>query len=879
MRVRLALACACVCLLPLAAVADAPGQQPDGGARLLGTIEQAIRAGDPSALRALAADDVRSGPFADFVLTLTGSPASFVSLKERDRTPLASGRVRLLLELLTVQNGEGRVSAWRIDAIRSPGNNAPWKIGDVERLTVVSGLFELALDTTVEYAVHDLVISAPDLTLTIASGQAFAARVPDGPTAFVIMGRGRIKLAPKSEAERGQIRIFSGAPVFDAAFDALFIRLNPAQVMAQFSANGLAPHAPDAAHVRRASQIFDTYLPQSFEIDLNDLSAARWSLVPSGSDFVAEIATKRYGALTYARADAEPEDISFFDRRRRRNIAVYASDAKLATRGRFFSEDDHLDYDVVHYDVEASFAPESEEIQATARLSLRVRADDLSTLTIRLAEPLAIRSVTSPTYGRLLHLRVVGQNTVLIGFPGVLHAGSDVELAVDYGGRLPPQVLDREAVSVAQDDPQARVHEDIVIPPEAQYLYSNRSYWYPQGPVSGYATARMILTVPGEFAVVASGAPQGAPEALPATAGQRLRRRFVFVATKPERYLACLISRFQPATAIALKLREGGAPVPLIVTANPRAFNRVTSVSDKAVDILTFYSDLMRDAPYDSFTLALTESELPGGHSPAYFAMVNQPLPTSPFTWTNDPVAFANYPSFFMAHEIAHQWWGQAVGWKNYHEQWLSEGFAQYFAALYAERERGPDQFASIIRQMRRWAIDMSPQGPVYLGYRLGHLKGQGRVFRALVYNKGAMTLHMLRRLIGDKAFFEGLRDFYATWKYKKAGTDDLRAAMERAGGRPLRRFFEGWIYGSGIPHVRFTFHADAGSLHVRFEQQKGNVFEIPVTVTIAYTNGAVEDVVVPVVDAVVERTIPLKGRIRSVEANKDGGALAEIVK
>ena len=75
----------------------------------------------------------------------------------------------------------------------------------------------------------------------------------------------------------------------------------------------------------------------------------------------------------------------------------------------------------------------------------------------------------------------------------------------------------------------------------------------------------------------------------------------------------------------------------------------------------------------------------PGGHSPAYFSIINNAAPFSKLYWGNDPSAFAGVPEFFLAHELAHQWWGQAVGWKNYHEQWISEGFAQYFSALYAQ--------------------------------------------------------------------------------------------------------------------------------------------------------------------------------------------------
>src|SRR5204863_438710 len=182
---------------------------------------------------------------------------------------------------------------------------------------------------------------------------------------------------------------------------------------------------------------------------------------------------------------------------------------------------------------------------------------------------------------------------------------------------------------------------------------------------------------------------------------------------------------------------------------------------------------------------------------------------SSTLNWRNDPAAFSGFPDFFIAHELAHQWWGQAVGWRNYHEQWISEGFAQYFAGLYAQHQRGDDTFAAFMRQCRRWGIDQSEQGPIYLGYRLGHIRGESKVFRALVYNKSAAVLHMLRRLVGDEAFFRGVRRFYDASRFRKAGTEDFRKAMETETGRDLERFFERWIYGSSLPHLKVGYRVD----------------------------------------------------------------------
>jgi aminopeptidase N len=91
-----------------------------------------------------------------------------------------------------------------------------------------------------------------------------------------------------------------------------------------------------------------------------------------------------------------------------------------------------------------------------------------------------------------------------------------------------------------------------------------------------------------------------------------------------------------------------------------------------------------------------------------------------------------------------------------------------------------------------------------------------GRIFRALVYNKGAAVLHMLRRLVGDQAFFNGLRRFYAEQKFQKAGTDDFQQAMEAESGQSLTRFFARWIHGADLPVLRYSSTVRTGEVIVR---------------------------------------------------------------
>ncbi len=195
-----------------------------------------------------------------------------------------------------------------------------------------------------------------------------------------------------------------------------------------------------------------------------------------------------------------------------------------------------------------------------------------------------------------------------------------------------------------------------------------------------------------------------------------------------------------------------------------------------------------------------------------------------------------------LAHEVAHQWWGNQIGWKTYHDQWLSEGFATYAAALCMATEKDGDRkFHELLQEYKRDLLGKDKQGhtiesggPIWLGQRLStSLDPEG--YDAVIYQKACWVLHMLRCLMkqpaatgpagrpggsaADERFFEMLRAFVAAYKGQAPSTEDFIRYAERYmtpasdldHDRKLDWFFNEWVYGTGIP--AYGLHASIKSL------------------------------------------------------------------
>ena len=308
-------------------------------------------------------------------------------------------------------------------------------------------------------------------------------------------------------------------------------------------------------------------------------------------------------------------------------------------------------------------------------------------------------------------------------------------------------------------------------------------------------------------------------------------------------------------------------------------------VSGTLTNAMRFYSTVFGEPPVSHFYA----TEIPDLHGEAWPGIVGLSYVT--FHATDDGGGMND--EVFRAHEVAHQWWGIAVDYATYRDRWLSEGFADFSGLWYFQtRRQSMDKYFEVLD---RWKSDIMFRReipvPVWLGQRVvTNWKWAGRDYNAIVYEKGAWTLHMLRVLLLDlksmneDRFTKVMRTYYTSYRGRSASTADFQHVAEQVVGQPLGWFFDEWIYRSDIPTYEVAWKAEDsadGKVQVTLRVRQESVppdFLMYVPVTLDLGNKQVARLRVKVTGAESEITLPpMPAKPKSVRFNDMDGVLAEV--
>ena len=465
--------------------------------------------------------------------------------------------------------------------------------------------------------------------------------------------------------------------------------------------------------------------------------------------------------------------------------------------------------DVEQYRFALTLVDSSDRIDGEATVRLRLLKAYLSQVTLDLANMTPARQgrgmrVSAVTRGGKSLVFQHDADRLVITLDGTLAAGTMIELVVRYAG-IPADGLQIKPTP----------HGDRAF--FSDNWPNKGHHWLPMiDHIADKATMEMDVTAPSHYQVISNGL------RVEETDNARGTRRTVWRESVP---IAPWLYALGVAHFAVQRVGDyNGIPIETWVFAQQRD----AGFHDFAVptkDALAFYSEWI--GPYSYEKLANVQSNSVSGGmeaASAIFYSAGSVVGTRPVRWRN-----------VVIHEIAHQWFGNAVTESDWNDVWLSEGFATYFTLLFIEHAYGRDEFVAGLRDSRRAVIDFDRKRP---DYRVIHanLTDMADVTTAMTYQKGSWVLHMLRQEIGDDRFWAGIRDYYALYRDRNATTADFRVAMERAAGRDLEGFFRQWLYRGGVPQIDSSWRWDAASKQVVVElrqTQAGEPFRLPIEIGI----------------------------------------------
>jgi aminopeptidase len=641
-------------------------------------------------------------------------------------------------------------------------------------------------------------------TLQLDDGVLFPATGAHGKSAeLVFQGKGRLIIEPPDSVEAGQLELFTGGARLDEEFkEAVLVVGLDAAVSAMLK----KPAAqPDAEAVRKAEALYTEWKGKRERKLMNvDRGLLLDALEDPGSPryFVAWFRGTELGDFLVRVDPSEQEQVLVghfvpLDATEKERRQIAKEIGREQRKGRLIGLDlDDLGqwdtwlssslrgaggkpvpggpaFEPKKYTVDVTLAERDLHLTGRARVDLDPVVAGSRAVLLKLPGDYTVTRVTDPAGANLFFQNDEGDLTVILPKAGA--AGETASVIVEYSG------------SPVEKDWNLSTLRDT-------------TSWYPQLEDFSRATYDVTFHWPKSFDLAASGHRVDGGEAADST---RWERRTLDL---PSLGFAFEIGHFKFETAqaghVAIRFAFGSGSA---LTGRGVKEDVIKAVTDS----LQYYETEFGPYPLDEMTVATARR----GYSQGMlgFVTLSDLLLNDAGMWNR--LFGLEDRRLVIAHEIAHQWWGNQVGWTSYRDQWISEAMASYAAQRYSREKIDKLSGVNLTYDWQRDLGTVLPSGrplesvgPVVLGYRLVSSKSSD-AYQPIVYKKGAVVLDMLARTLGEDNFPKILKQIVKVARQNTVSTEDFIAMIERITSTDLQPFAGQFIFGTGLPEVLYSYH------------------------------------------------------------------------
>ncbi len=459
--------------------------------------------------------------------------------------------------------------------------------------------------------------------------------------------------------------------------------------------------------------------------------------------------------------------------------------------------DDRVQYapdrpaDVKHVKLDITLDFEQETVSGTVYTAFSTLYDDLKTITFDAVE-LHIERVYLE-HGKDLAFSV-SEKKLIVTLDRAYSYGEEFTIAVEYHAK--PRI-GLHFIKPAPEDPTRPVQAWTFGQPRYH------SHWFPcHDAPNDRATTEIIATVPAQFITISNG------DLLSVTDnGTTKTHHWRHDITHAMYLISLVVGEFAV-------IEDSYKSIPVTYYVRPDRKDDARLYLGKTPEMIRFFSEYTGvEYPYNKY--AQTVVELFTG------AMEHTTATTHSFSLLLDKRASLDVELVpVVAHELAHQWFGDLLTCRDWSNAWLNEGFATFFEELWGEHDLGTDYFKQSMHNLKHGYLGEDAHYRRPIVYQVYHDDGF-ELFDAHLYEKGAWVLHMLRHQLGEAAFKRAIHAYISRYREREVITADLERTFEEVTGRSLAQFFQQWVYSGGYPafDVNYSWDSEHSMAKVKIKQ------------------------------------------------------------